>query len=77
MQNGEVKKASEAPADSVQVINESTALITLGADAAAKESADKGPDSASPEEGAAEADSEPQKSPSERTSNGQTLTVDI
>lgn len=77
MQNGEVKKVSEAPADSVQVINESTALITLSADAATKESADKGTDSASPEVEAAEADSEPEKSPSESTSNGQTLTVEV
>lgn len=77
MQNGEVKKPSEAPADSVQVVNESTALISPNTDAAAKESTKEGSDSASPEEGATEASSEPEKGLSESTTNGPTVTVEV
>ncbi|XP_060797764.1 receptor-type tyrosine-protein phosphatase C isoform X4 [Neoarius graeffei] len=77
VQNGEVKKPSEAPADSVQVVNESTALISPNTDAAAKESTKEGSDSASPEEGATEASSEPEKGLSESTTNGPTVTVEV
>lgn len=73
-----MKKVSAAPADSVQVIDESTALISPSTDAATKESTEtKGTDSAPPEEGAPEASSEPEKSPSESTTNGPTAAVEV
>ncbi|KAI5610225.1 receptor-type tyrosine-protein phosphatase C isoform X1 [Silurus asotus] len=77
MQNGEVKKPSEAPADSVQVVNESTALITPSTDAVTTESAPESTDPAPPEEGATEAKPEPEKTVSESTTNGPTTTVEV
>lgn len=76
MQNGEVKKAGEAPADSVQVVNESTALISPSTEVAAKESTNEGTDSVPPEEGATEPSSEPEKGLSESTSNGPVATAE-
>ncbi|XP_053094193.1 receptor-type tyrosine-protein phosphatase C isoform X3 [Pangasianodon hypophthalmus] len=77
VQNGEVKKPSEAPNDSVQVINESTALIDPSTDAATTKSASEDTVSASPEEGATEASSEPEKGLSESATNGPTATVEV
>ncbi|KAF7703629.1 hypothetical protein HF521_022636 [Silurus meridionalis] len=77
MQNGEVKKPSEAPADSVQVVNESTALITPSTDAVTTESAQESTDPAPPEEGTTEAKTEPEKAVSESTTNGPTTTVEV
>lgn len=78
VQNGEVKKASVAHADSVQVIDESTALINPSTHAAPKQSTETdGTDSSPPKEGAPEASGEPENSPSESTSNGPTVTVEV
>lgn len=77
VQNGEVKKASEAPVDSVQVVDESTALISPSTEAVTKESSSEGTEPAPPEEGATEASSEPEKNPSESTANGPTATVEV
>ncbi|MCI4383758.1 hypothetical protein PGIGA_G00030160 [Pangasianodon gigas] len=77
VQNGEVKKPSEAPTDSVQVINESTALIDPSTDAATTKSTSEDTVSASPEEGATEASSEPEKGLSESATNGPTATVEV
>lgn len=76
VQNGEVKKPSEAPADTVQVINESTALISPKTGTATEESTKEGTGSVSPEEGATEANTEPEKSLSESTPNGPTATAE-
>ncbi|KAF4083494.1 hypothetical protein AMELA_G00142050 [Ameiurus melas] len=88
VQNGEVKKPSEGPADSVQIINESTALIPTDPSTDAEhqesnkekpseESTKEGTDSASPEEGVTEASSEQEKALSESTTNGPTATVEV
>ncbi|XP_060732492.1 receptor-type tyrosine-protein phosphatase C isoform X7 [Tachysurus vachellii] len=76
VQNGEVKKPSEAPADTVQVINESTALISPSTGTATEESTKEGTGSVPPEEGATEASTEPEKSLSESTPNGPTATAE-
>ncbi|XP_047666048.1 receptor-type tyrosine-protein phosphatase C isoform X12 [Tachysurus fulvidraco] len=76
VQNGEVKKPSEAPADTVQVINESTALISPSTGTDTEESTKEGTGSVSPEEGATEASTEPEKSLSESTPNGPTATAE-
>ncbi|XP_053368952.1 receptor-type tyrosine-protein phosphatase C [Clarias gariepinus] len=80
IQNGEVKKPAEPTEDTVQVINESTALISPSTDAASKEESPKeSTDPPPPEEGAteAEASSEPEKTPSENTTNGPTATIEV
>ncbi|KAM9460771.1 receptor-type tyrosine-protein phosphatase C [Clarias gariepinus] len=80
IQNGEVKKPAEPTEDTVQVINESTALISPSTDAAPKEESPKeSTDPPPPEEGAteAEASSEPEKTPSENTTNGPTATIEV
>ncbi|XP_058256323.1 receptor-type tyrosine-protein phosphatase C isoform X11 [Hemibagrus wyckioides] len=76
VQNGEVKKPREAPTDTVQVINESTALIMPSTGSATEKGTEskEGTDSVSPEEGATEASKEPEKVLSESTPNGPTAT---
>ncbi|KAK3561389.1 hypothetical protein QTP86_000586 [Hemibagrus guttatus] len=78
VQNGEVKKPGEAPADTVQVINESTALITPSTGSATEESmaSKEGTNSVSPEEGATEASKEPEKVLNESTPNGPTASTE-
>ncbi|XP_062868846.1 receptor-type tyrosine-protein phosphatase C [Trichomycterus rosablanca] len=89
VQNGEVKKASAAT-DNVEVIDESEALIgSNGADHSTKtdtmtesETETKTGDeastaSASPDEGASESSNMPEKGPSEGTTNGPNVTVEV
>ncbi|TSW35257.1 Receptor-type tyrosine-protein phosphatase C [Bagarius yarrelli] len=77
LQNGELKKPSGAPADLIQLINESTALISPSTDTGTEERTKETTDSIHPEDGATEANHEPEKPLGEKTSNGPTSVLEV